>query len=441
MDIIIDGVSQGERRRLTAWDFLRKDAPSELSKDLLINGTISNGLFPLKIFGGLELKTEEKNNVAVGPNNLLVVNKLNAPTATSAVNLENDIGNKVTLVLTSSNSSFPSGPNSGGLGYVGDNGFYFTISSTKSRGWTWRYVDLSNYPNLSSKYFMNLNPNGNITFSIITKKSLFVVPIEHPDFATWNSQSMMIGGDLAPALVNSGKDVNETRVVCSNQGFTKIDCDVNLTGADLGVQDDLEVKDTGFFSFLGSLTARITKLFVHDIDALGNINASNYTLNGKTITDWNEISSATLPNLTNYALKNQSETFAGNITTTQTGFFGYVGSLTSRITKLFVQDIDASNDIVIGRNLEVAENTTLKNDLFVKNNAVIQGDLEAGKGKLKLSTADDRVTITDVLRLKPRPKAPDNASLGDIYVDTTSKELCFFDGQNWIGVAKNETCS
>ena len=132
---------------------------------------------------------------------------------------------------------------------------------------------------------------------------------------------------------------------------------------------------------------------------------------------------------------------SGNITTTGTGFFGFLGSLVKRITKLWVVNIDASNDVVIGRNLEVAENTTLKNDLLVKNNAVIQGDLEAGKGKLKLSTTDDRVTIIDVLRLKPRPKAPGNASLGDIYVDTTSRELCFFDGQNWIGVAKNETCS
>ncbi|MBU1988896.1 MAG: hypothetical protein KKD94_05455, partial [Nanoarchaeota archaeon] len=50
-------------------------------------------------------------------------------------------------------------------------------------------------------------------------------------------------------------------------------------------------------------------------------------------------------NLTNYALKNQSETFEGNITTSQTGFFGWLGSLTSRITKIFVQDIDFNGTI------------------------------------------------------------------------------------------------
>src|SRR3989344_35415 len=51
------------------------------------------------------------------------------------------------------------------------------------------------------------------------------------------------------------------------------------------------------------------------------------------------------PNLTNYALKNQSEIFTGNVTTSQSGFFGWLGSLSSRITKLFVQDIDASGNI------------------------------------------------------------------------------------------------
>lgn len=49
--------------------------------------------------------------------------------------------------------------------------------------------------------------------------------------------------------------------------------------------------------------------------------------------------------LTNYALKNQSETFGGNITTAQTGFFGFLGSLSSRISRLFVNEIDASGNI------------------------------------------------------------------------------------------------
>ncbi len=49
--------------------------------------------------------------------------------------------------------------------------------------------------------------------------------------------------------------------------------------------------------------------------------------------------------LADYALKNQSEIFEGNITAAGTGFFEFLGSITSRITKLFVQDIDVSGNV------------------------------------------------------------------------------------------------
>ncbi len=67
--------------------------------------------------------------------------------------------------------------------------------------------------------------------------------------------------------------------------------------------------ETGFFSYLGSLTNRITKLFAQEVDA------------------------------------------SGNITTTQTGFFGWLGSLTSRITELWVVDINATGDIKTSQNV------------------------------------------------------------------------------------------
>ncbi len=80
-----------------------------------------------------------------------------------------------------------------------------------------------------------------------------------------------------------------------------------------------------------------------NINVTGNITASHFIGDGSLLTGINSSSGST--NLTDYALKNQSEIFAGNITTTQTGFFGWLGSLTSRITKLFVQDIDASGNV------------------------------------------------------------------------------------------------
>lgn len=44
------------------------------------------------------------------------------------------------------------------------------------------------------------------------------------------------------------------------------------------------------------------------------------------------------------------------------------------------------------------------------------------------------VHINDVMRLEPRDTAPDNASLGDIYVDNRSKEPCFYTGNSWTGM-------
>jgi len=64
------------------------------------------------------------------------------------------------------------------------------------------------------------------------------------------------------------------------------------------------------------------------------------------------------PDLTNYALTNESETFTGNITTTQTGLFRWLGSLANRITKIFAQDIDFNGTINGTGNINITGNIT-----------------------------------------------------------------------------------
>ncbi|MFH1451559.1 MAG: hypothetical protein ABIF88_00090 [archaeon] len=81
------------------------------------------------------------------------------------------------------------------------------------------------------------------------------------------------------------------------------------------------------------------------------------------------------PNLTDYALKNQSETFTGDITTSQTGFFGWLGSLTSRIAKLFVQDIDFNGTINGSGNIDTTGNISA--DYFMGNGSLLT-NLPAG---------------------------------------------------------------
>ncbi|MFH1237910.1 MAG: hypothetical protein V1491_00530 [archaeon] len=81
------------------------------------------------------------------------------------------------------------------------------------------------------------------------------------------------------------------------------------------------------------------------------------------------------PDLINYALKNQSEIFTGNITTSQTGFFGWLGSLTSRITKLFVQDIDFNGTINGSGNINITGNISA--DYFIGDGSLLE-NLPAG---------------------------------------------------------------
>jgi len=90
--------------------------------------------------------------------------------------------------------------------------------------------------------------------------------------------------------------------------------------------------------------------------------------NGSVECETDDSGSGTV-NLTNYALKNQSEIFIGNISTSQTGFFGWLGSLTSRITKLWVVDINATG------NIETSENVSAK---YFKGDGSLLTNLPAG---------------------------------------------------------------
>jgi hypothetical protein len=68
---------------------------------------------------------------------------------------------------------------------------------------------------------------------------------------------------------------------------------------------------------------------------------------------------------------NTTQVVAANVTTIGTGFFSYLGSLASRITKLFIRDIDASG------NIETSENVSAK---YFKGDGSLLTNLPAGGG-------------------------------------------------------------
>lgn len=81
-----------------------------------------------------------------------------------------------------------------------------------------------------------------------------------------------------------------------------------------------------------------------------------------------------------------------------------------------------------GINLNNESQTLSQDNTF----AVVGGNSGFGTTEAKRT-----VHIKDVMRLEPRSTAPENASLGDIYVNNITSELCFYNGGIWIGLNGN----
>lgn len=98
---------------------------------------------------------------------------------------------------------------------------------------------------------------------------------------------------------------------------------------------------------------------VCETDDLWSISGAKYLYNNSGVLSVNETAlNATIDSrqvsadLSNYALKNESVVFSGNVSTSSYGFFGWLGSALSRITSLFVQNVNAINITLNGTTIE-----------------------------------------------------------------------------------------
>ena len=96
-------------------------------------------------------------------------------------------------------------------------------------------------------------------------------------------------------------------------------------------------------------------------------------------------------------------------------------------------NVAIAGGVLIGREANIALNLTVDTDTLVVdsvNNLVGIGEASPARS----------LHINDVMRLEPRTDAPDSASQGDIYVDS-SGALCFYDGSAWLKAAGGSSSS
>lgn len=231
LNININGVDQTPRRRLAIWNFLRKDVDEVTTGDLVLHG-ILQGLSPLKL-------QDEINFLKA--DGTITSSLYNAP-------------RELTSALPST---------------FADSLIHDIIEETNDYGMQECFWD-------ETTETMQMCISG----AYLTGR------------ATTISRSLQVVGNT------TNKQVNENFTLC--EGNKYVDCETDVTGADLLVEDDIEAigsifsqenittDNTGFFGYLGSLTSRITQLFVQDINVNGTIDGSGgIDITGNINTDGN----------------------------------------------------------------------------------------------------------------------------------------------------------
>ena len=146
----------------------------------------------------------------------------------------------------------------------------------------------------------------------------------------------------------------------------------------------------------------------------GDVNATYFYGNGSQLTDIQADNVAANANLGGNVTIGENITVGsdasvggdlvvtGNVTTTNTGFFGWLGSLVSRITGLFVQDIDFSGTIssetgninisATTGNIDTSGNVT--STYFIGNGSLLTGITGGNLGSSINTTEIEDATIT-----------------------------------------------
>ena len=67
--------------------------------------------------------------------------------------------------------------------------------------------------------------------------------------------------------------------------------------------------------------------------------------------------------------------------------------------------------------------------------------ISAGGALTRRMGITTKTTIYDIMNINPTAGAPANPVLGDVYVDSTTNEFCFYDGAAWTGLRNGGACA
>lgn len=241
LNINIGGVEQTPRRRLLVWNFLRKNV------DEVTNGSIETNIIKVRI----GLKDLNKDTWQ---------SKLNyaRELANTSLISQKNLASKLIITTTTTGESVE-----------------FKIMKLQQAGEQAKNLINSEFEIAQAK--------------ILEAKKLALLNGEKPeDAATIEAEANLhliaLNLTAQQQLIVVEQELNKsiTNVIASDDGIRF--CLSNGTNCQNNPVFNNITANTGFFSFLGSLTNRITKLFIQDIDFTGNINGTGNIITSQDIT-------------------------------------------------------------------------------------------------------------------------------------------------------------
>lgn len=137
----------------------------------------------------------------------------------------------------------------------------------------------------------------------------------------------------------------------------------------------------------------------------------------------------------------------------QLGISGSTNGVGQNATLGFMQKTTTSVTRAGGAIKSVATGTYTAGDgaTYLADLAFLTGNQGTNIERVRITSAGNvgvgttgparQLHINDTVRIEPRSSAPTSPALGDLYVDSDTKTLCFYNSTSWVGMNGNGACA